>query len=172
MRTENGFTLIELLVSLGIIIIMTVLVLPNYRFGDSQLALQRTAHQAAQIIRLAQEYAISAKEYGGAVPAGYGVYFNASSEAQCILFADADGNHAYSGITEKVDTIVFEERIILTALGPGSGASLTILFLPPDPSVIFIPNGTSAFVTLNVKNETGSNPVNVQINKAGLIAIQ
>ena len=82
---SKAFTLIELLVVVSIIVLMTALTLPNYRLGDKQLALQRSAHRMAQNLRMAQGYAISAKEFNGTAPLGYGAYFDLTKPTAYIL---------------------------------------------------------------------------------------
>lgn len=146
---SKAFTLIELLVVVSIIVLITALTLPNYRFGDKQLALQRSAHKVAQSLRMAQEYAISAKDFNGTMPSGYGIYFALNQPTAYVLFADLDGNRAYSGINEKVEEISLESNIIFSDLVSGtSQSSLSIVFIPPDPTIIFNPDSSLSVITL------------------------
>lgn len=149
---SKSFTLIELLVVVSIIVLMTALTLPNYRLGDKQLALQRSAHRLAQTLRTTQEYAISAKTFQGAVPSGYGMYLDLAQPASYILFADVNGDGVYSGASEKVEGINLEVNVVLGELVPATpSSSLTIVFIPPDPTTIFNPDATSAKITLKAK---------------------
>lgn len=138
----------ELLVVTGIIVLMTALVLPNYRLGDKQLALQRSAHKMAQSLRMVQEYAISAKEFNEAVPNGYGAYFNLNQPDSYILFADINGDYAYSGSGETVEEIDLENQIRLTEITPVSEGFLTIIFIPPDPAIFFYPDASLSAITI------------------------
>jgi prepilin-type N-terminal cleavage/methylation domain-containing protein len=169
---NRGFTIIELLVVTSIIVIMTVLTMSNYKFGDDKLAIKRSAYRVVQTLRMAQEYAISSKATGGVVPAGYGVYFNLHTPATCILFADLNNDQAYSGVAEKVEVISFEDQIALQALSPmDSTSSLAIVFIPPDPSTVFTPDAGTALISLyNIAIE-GTLYENIMVNKAGLIYI-
>lgn len=169
---SKSFTLIELLVVIGIVVLLTALTLPNYRFGDRNFALQRSAHKITQSLRLAQEYAISAKVFsGGAVPLGYGMHFDLDQPSYAILFADVNGDQRYSGISEKAEEIVFETDVILSTLNPmATGSSLTLIFIPPDPTVVFLPDAATAVITLKTKGALTQK--SVQINKAGLVAVQ
>ncbi len=150
---SRAFTLIELLVVVSIIVLMTALTLPNYRSGNNQLALQRSIHKMAQDLRMAQEYAISAKEFNGAVPAGYGAYFDLDQPNSYIIFADLiPADQEYSGINEKVEEINLETNIILTDLVPVTPQkSLTIIFVPPNPTIVFKPDASLSAMTIGVK---------------------
>lgn len=146
---SKAFTLIELLVVISIIILMTSLTLPNYRYSDKQFALQRSAHKMAQSLRMIQEYAISAKEFNGQVPSGYGAYFDLAQPGSYILFADLDGGRTYSGANENVEVISLENNVVLSGLAPISpGSSLTVVFNPPDPDTFFSPDAALSVITL------------------------
>jgi len=51
-RGEQGFSLPELLVVIAIIVLMTGLMLPNWRSGDRTLTLNRVVSKAGQSIYL------------------------------------------------------------------------------------------------------------------------
>ena len=164
---NKGFTLIELVVVIGIIVLLTALTLPNYRAGDKQLSLQRSVSKLSQDLRRAQEMAMSSREFIGAPPTfrgGYGIYFNLSQPGQYILFADLDNENDYD-TGEAVETLVLESKIIIDSLSPSG--PLTIVFIPPDPTIVFSPDAAIASITV-INEETKT----VQINKAGLIAIE
>jgi prepilin-type N-terminal cleavage/methylation domain-containing protein len=146
---KKGFTLIELLVVIGIITLITALVLPNYRAGDKTLALQRTVHKLSQDLRRAQGLAISAKDFAGESPDGYGLYFDLNQPTRYILFADLNDDKLYSGPGEKVEEIFMESKMEIVELSPSDGSTLTVFFAPPDPSVFFTPD-SSLLATITV----------------------
>ncbi len=149
---SKGFTLIELIVVTGIIVLITALTLPNYKAGERQFALQRSAHKLSQDLRRAQQLAISAEEFEGQVPSGYGIYLNKNQPTQYILFVDLNSDGQYSGLSEIVEEINLEKRVKITELNPiEMDSSLTITFRPPDPATIFYPDGFSALVTLEAE---------------------
>jgi prepilin-type N-terminal cleavage/methylation domain-containing protein len=165
---RKGFTLIELLVVTSIIVFLTALILPNYRQGDKKLALERSVHKLAQDVRRVQDMALSSKEFQGQVPAGYGIYLNKNQPTQYVLFADLDGDSQY-GLNEGLETLELEDRVEIDSLSPGS--PLTVVFIPPDPDIVFWPDGSLATVTLRTTGAISSSK-SVEINKAGLIAVE
>jgi len=161
--TNKGFTLVELLVSIFIIVLMAGIILANYRVGGQQFALQRSANKLAQDIRRAQQMAMSAKEFQGMVPIGYGIRF-AQDYNKYVIYADC-GNyttqcttyHCYDGpgpLTgsdddpdwvgtpcngkgEKVEEVTLESGITVDLASNWGRAMLMarVVFIPPDPSV-------------------------------------
>ncbi|MBI2626176.1 MAG: prepilin-type N-terminal cleavage/methylation domain-containing protein [Candidatus Nealsonbacteria bacterium] len=168
---SKAFTLIELLVVLAIITVLTAITVPNYRGGDKQLALQRSASKLAQDLRRAQEMSMSAKEVSGAIPYGFGIYFNSASPNNYIIFADLDNSHHRNAGDADLETIALELNIRISALSPVS--SFSILFAPPDPTVWInrLSSGVTAAITLGIIGDAISNQI-ISANNAGLIAIE
>lgn len=163
---SKAFTLIELLVVVSIVVILTALILPNYRAGDDQFAILRIVHQVSQDLRRSQELAISVEDFNGNMPGGYGVHFSLNEGDRYIIFADLDGDRVYSGPNERVEEIIFEGAALISSLNPVSaGNSLDIFFAPPDPVIYFFPDGADAVIKVQIKSLEKS----IQVNKAGLI---
>jgi len=149
----------------GIIILLSALVLPNYRTGESQLALQRSANKLAQDIRRAQGMAMSAKEFEGVVPpGGYGINFQTNLTSY-ILFADLNNNKVFDS-GEAIETLSLERGVKISNLSPAS--PLTISFTPPDPTVNINPSNSLAIITLSNNGQTKI----IKVNKAGLIYVE
>jgi len=167
---NKGFTLVELLVVISIISLLSLLLLTNYRAGDAQLKLQRSSYKLAQDIRRAEEMAISAKDFQGIIPGGYGIYFNLNQPSQYILFADLNSNKQYN-VAEAVEILKFENTVSLQTLVPiSANNSLTVIFSPPDPTINFSPDAASASIT--IKTVGAAIQKTIQINKVGLISVQ
>ena len=101
--SQKAFTLLEITVVIAIIGLLAVIVLANYRGGEKQSALLRSAHRLAQDLRQAEEMAISSRktpegceqiEEGVFPKGGYGIRFEKDSDSY-ILFADCDSEGDY-----------------------------------------------------------------------------
>ena len=170
---HKGFTLLELLIVTAIIVLLTALILPNYKSGSHQLALQRSAQKLAQDIRRAQEMAMSSKKVSGQIPYGFGIHLDSSSEDSYILFADLNNNHHRDAIIDQdLETIKLESGIKISSLLPVSAFS--VVFVSPDPTV-WINDASSGVTTAQITLATKINLNNKQIisvNNAGLITVE
>jgi len=191
--STKGFTLLELTVVIAIIILLSGIVLTNYRVGEREYALLRSAHKLAQDLRTVEKMATASetlpsaifpsdKDNGGFPKGGYGIFFQNNSNSY-ILFADCDGDKEYdetgaalscaeatsdTPYPEGIKELFLEEKIKISNLYPSSPFSIT--FFPPDP-VIEIKSGellyNSATITITYDGETKT----VKINTVGLIEI-
>jgi len=191
--STKGFTLLELTVVIAIIILLSGIVLTNYRVGEREYALLRSAYKLAQDLRQVEKMATASetlpsaifpsdKDNGGFPKGGYGIFFQNNSNSY-ILFADCDGDKKYdetgaalscaeatsdTPYPEGIKELFLEEKIKISNLYPSSPFSIT--FFPPDP-VIEIKSGglsyNSATITLTYDGEIKT----VKINTVGLIEI-
>lgn len=194
---NKGFTLLEITVVIVIIIFLSTIFVINYRGGEKQFALKRSAHKLAQDLRGAQEMALAGQEFKGIFQGGYGIHFTVTPETEktgeYTLFVDCKdlsgsdnkvfdsvnttcddctGNCVDNILSEEVEIISLEEGIYISELSPSlSGDPLSILFFPPDPTVTI--NGdpiiNSASITLTFD---GQSTKTVSVNKAGLIEVE
>lgn len=144
----KGFTIIELIVVIAIIVTISAVVLADYRSGNDQLALQRSAHKLAQDLRRAQEMAMSSAEVGGSVPPGVGIVLHRIFEngTQYRMYADNNGNNRFDNLEEFGEPIPLERGVYIkeirreTGMMPNPDSHWgSINFRPPDPVVnIFI----------------------------------
>lgn len=184
MRNKRGFTLLEITVVVAIISLLATIFLANYRGGERQFALKRSAHKLAQDLRTVQEMALSGQRTPPALfgeeifpRGGYGIYFSPDSNSY-ILFADCNDNKEYdpSGpatscleaspaipYPEKIKDLFLEEGVKISELS--TGPSLSITFFPPDPTITISPPANFATITLSFDNLSRQ----VYINTAGLI---
>lgn len=175
MNKDNikGFTIIELLVVLAIIIIITGIVIFNIGSERQNSALLRSAQKLSLDLRRAQSFAFSSKTYRTiGVPCGWGLHFNGVNSTSYIIFADLavlpdcsdrDFVRATSG-TEDFETTNLEPGISINSL---SGNLSDVVFTPPDPTVKFIPDQTSASIVFINKNGVTRT---ININKTGFIS--
>ena len=177
---NRSFTLIETIVVIGIIALLTALILPNYRVGQRQFALQRSAHKLSQDLRRAQEMAMSAalsEETGGEVPeGGYGIQLEETNTY--ILFGDKNSNHSYdSGSDYWIEAPEIEKEVTIKNFQvPGDERDkITVTFVPPDPQVLIkSPLGLElqwVKIILALKQDPDIT-MTVYVNKAGLITVE
>ena len=186
LTAQEGFTLLELITIVAIITTLSLIVLTNYRQGERQFALQRSAHKLAQDIRAVQEMAMSGQECQicspKVVPAGYGIFLEVSSVNQYVIYADIsptpDGNQFFSGDPpdQIVETITLESGVIIQDINTLPD-KVGINFSPPDPIIdIRFPLGEGdedisvAVITLSLKADNTKTKT-ITVNKVGLIDI-
>lgn len=170
---KKGFTLVETLVVMVIIVILSLIIIPNYNSIKQKLAFERSAFKLAQDIRMIQEMAMSAQEYPDCVGTddykyGYGIFLKEDEPEKYKLFADCNGDENYSfGADEILEEINFETGIEIDSL---SSNNLKIIFTPPDPIVAMKPASvsTAVIIIINEKGQTKS----ISVNKAGLIYVK
>lgn len=183
-KNLGGFTLIELSIVVSIILILSTVVLANYSAGQKELALSRSIYKLAQDLRIAQELAMSTKDFGSPPSppkGGYGIKFNVSEPNHYILFADCDADKNYDisgsagqcfnadvagGYPEKLEDISIEKNVKIYSLSAGN--NLIITFTSPNPDVYFNPDSSLVIITLSANGKQKS----VKVNKAGLIDIE
>lgn len=172
---KNGFTLVEVLVSISIIGILSVVILLNYRTGQNQASLTRSAAALETSIRNAQDLAASASEFGGSIPCGYGLrYVDSRNYSLYAGAADAANcqasNHNFQAGTDAVyeDAKIIEPRVVFKNSFPD------IFFEPPDPAT-YINNNRSIGVSTVIDLCLESDPSvcrSLTVDTAGRISIQ
>ena len=181
---NKGFTLLEITIVVSIIILLSVIFVANYRGGEKQYALKRSAHQLAQDIRRAQEMALSGQEFQGAFQGGFGIHLEVTSAEETTgtytLFVDCDnekdfdtGFTCYDCTGESCIGPLFSEEIEIFSFETGIKivTPLDIVFFPPDPEITINedPNLTETSVVLSFD---GQFEKTITINKVGLIEVE
>jgi len=161
---DKGFTLIELIVSIAIIGFVTTIGVVNYRSANKSSVLQLEAYKAATDIRRAQNMALGAIEFNGAVPAAWGAHFNIASPDQYLIFADINDDKVYNASDGVLATIMLKNNVTLDIAG-----AINVAFVPPDPTTYL--NGLSGGeVSINLKDQAG-NKYEIKVNVLGLIDV-
>lgn len=184
--TKGGFTLIELLVVTSVIVILSGIILVNYRTGQRQFALQRSAYKLAQDIRRAQEMAMSARECspppsscpsGSGVPAGgYGFYIKKTEVNSYKIYADSGDSPGAEKYTsgEEIETIYLEKGVYIKDFNP-LAANFSINFKPPDPTIKIKKadeNGSDEVKITIALEADSSKTKTITVNTAGLIEVE
>jgi len=162
-----------------IMVLLTTLVLANYREGSSQFALDRSAHRLAHELRRVSSFSLSAKEFQGSVPlTGYGIFIDRTwDNKKYRIYADtADANEFYTFNDSVIETIELEKGVFIKDITTSlvSRNEISVNFKAPDPAIKItheLGEAPDVFVILALESDdTISKQVNV--NKAGLIAIE
>ena len=180
-KSGAGFTITELLVVIAVIILMTGLILPNWRSGEQSLALDRVVHKAGQDVRRAQELSLRAQAFDNCPQdtsiTGYGIVFDTSwSSTQYRLFAncksDGSADDYTFGSNDMVlseGTITLENGIEIALVSPTPQAS--IVFIPPTPQVFINGDqGENAHISFQRTDGEGS-PKTLNITRKGVIDV-
>ncbi|MFH2136366.1 MAG: GspH/FimT family pseudopilin [Patescibacteria group bacterium] len=165
LRSKGGFTIIELLVSLGIFIIVTTMVVTNFRGGSRSDELKIAAETVASNLRRAQNMALAGEQFEGITPAGgYGIYFNLGNPDKYIIFADKNGNLAYdAGEVLPDGLITLPPNMVIVGVLPA--ASSAVVFKPPKPTV-YINGGTvNDIIAVTVKHNLSGKSKKIVLNR-------
>lgn len=177
---KGGFTVIEVLVAAGIVVVLLVYFLMNFKGFDNQLALNNEADKLVTVLRQAQIYALVGQTYGG-VRYNYGLHVDECASGNCnyTLFYDFDGDNHYdiSPTDETLESnnllkIVFVDDLQVGASAP---TELDIIFKPPTSTIHFYSNSLelseeSAQITIE-NNSGGQKTISIN-NISGQIDIQ
>jgi type II secretory pathway pseudopilin PulG len=125
-----------MLVVMGIIGILVVLLLANYRGREKQYELNNAARQLVSNLRKAQNMAMS----GSGGYRGYGIYASGNSFSY-IIFGDKNDNQRYDGGDDILEAIQMPSKTKILSVSPSSGGGLSVNFRPPAPTTYI--NGQS-----------------------------
>lgn len=188
--TKRGFTVIELVVSIGIIMMLTILFVVNYRTTNKRTDLIMAAQNLVASFHYAQNNTLGLVKYGGIVPAGgWGIILNtaSSSNNSYSMFADlnAPGTSGYLDYDpESEGDVDLGARIInlppgiiissLKTLEDSSVNQVNVTFLPPDPqtNIYNLDNlSTSTKLIIELKETINNSIKTIQVNFLGLAEV-
>lgn len=183
-RNNNGFTIAELVVAAGIIAMISVLVIANFRGSGQKAALDNEAERLSAILRQANINSLIGLTANGSRPAGgYGLHM-VTCQANCSywLFADTNADYLYNATEPEaafaqrfgmLDDDVFIHQIALLPEEEDQSDSLDIIFLPPQGLVYINGSNTAsaAEITLGFKNTAYTKVITLDA-KSGRINIE
>ncbi|MBL1434266.1 type II secretion system protein [Candidatus Wolfebacteria bacterium] len=197
---KKGFTLIELLVSIGIMIVITSVALVQHNQFNETLALTNLAYEVGLSVRQAQVFGISVREFDGSSRVGsaedflYGVHFeyDPGNRAEYVLYADLNGDQAFTNDTEIVETTTitrgnYVDRFCGIRAGVatcstglnsvGALESLSIQFRRPNPDAVIVgrtPSGISSYESaiIVLQSPDGVSERCVRIRPTGQVSIE
>jgi prepilin-type N-terminal cleavage/methylation domain-containing protein len=137
-RLYSGFTLIELLVSLFILVVLTTIILADFRRGEKQTRVRLSADIVTTAIRTAQNYTLSGKQLDQSTCTIGGV-LEKSAVAYYAHFHVNDVPHVHAedkcGIHHRIGNFPLLQQVRLKSDGLIiDGAALTemrVVFYPP-----------------------------------------
>lgn len=184
-KERFGFTLIELVVSIGIIMMVTVLFISNYKSSNKRTDLVMTAQEMVSDLHAAQNNALGLVKYNNIVPAGgWGISFD-TTKNYYTLFADlnapamlgymdydssSEGNVNYGA---RVTNLSSNVAIASLKIGNSYVAKANVTFLPPDPVTnIYSDGATSTVIEIQLKDLNNPNSIKtVRVNFLGLAEV-
>lgn len=174
---KSGFTMVELIVTIGIFMVLTSVVLSNYRNYDTNALFANASEDVVLALRQAQVYGVGVKRTSGSdFGKAYGVYFDIGNQIK--IFADLNGNGTYQPADRLVETITWKSPIAITGLTCGfsacGGSGLSVTFLRPNPDAIINNSSvTSATIAMwNGVSGVGSKRSTTTISSTGQISFQ
>lgn len=178
---SSGFTLVELLVTLGIFMVMTGVVLANYRTYNTGALFANASEDIVLALRQAQVYGVGSKGEGTSFTTPYGVYFLRSTPSQIIIFADKDSNGLYSSADDTmIETIKWPSNVKIDAstgitCDADSNASVVgVTFNRPNPSAVITKSTLADCANLGkikIIDTNTNKTVSVTITTAGQISL-
>ncbi|MBI5465698.1 MAG: prepilin-type N-terminal cleavage/methylation domain-containing protein [Candidatus Kerfeldbacteria bacterium] len=137
--SRGGFTIIELLVSMSVFLIVTSIVVANFRQGSQRDDLQQSALLISSLLQQAQAYALAGRTTASSVPAGgYGLYLDLANKNQAVFFPDFNSNGLYDSASETVTgwQYTLSGKVELSSLSvanptPQATSPVAFTFRPP-----------------------------------------
>lgn len=144
---QKGFSLTELLVTIAVFLMLSTMVLANYRAFNRNIAIEAQAHEVASKVREAQLAGISVQSQNGVYP-GYGVFADMAATNSYVFFVDTvvPLNRLYNGVAESVETITLKQGARIQSIcGSLTGGACTaplnrvhVTFLRPNPEATIL----------------------------------
>jgi len=139
--SRAGFTIIELLVSMTIFLIITSIVVANFRQGSQRDDLQHGALLVASLLQQAQTYALAGRvtadlnQVSQVPPGGYGIYLATASKDKVLFFPDFNGNGLYDSNTETIGgwqySLAKDVELESLAVSESNEPTVAFTFRPP-----------------------------------------
>ncbi len=161
LKKRLGFTLMEVLISMSIFIIILSLTMVNHRQGEHTNTFRLQSLNVEDSIRGVQNMALTGKEIDGSIPDAYGIYFSETGN-NVVVYGD-DGDNLFDDSNDSI----YSEMSLDGGVGFNSytlfcdefvpSASLNIVFVPPQPTMIINNNSTcsSSIIFMESDNASG-----------------
>ncbi len=92
----RGFSLVEMVVVVAIVVIISTVTILSYVRTGERVALGNAANDLVGRVREAQANAMAVRRHANGQYPSWGIYIDLATPKQTILYADLDGNSAYT----------------------------------------------------------------------------
>jgi type II secretory pathway pseudopilin PulG len=139
-KNRKGFTVLELVVVTGIMVILMVGVMTNFRGYEHKSLLDTETDKIFSVLRQAQIFSLTGQLFNGS-RYNFGVHFETCSSGSCeyVLFADLDDDKRYDA-GEEYEQSEFNilEGVFVQNMNVGGAVSeLDVLFEAPLGEIYF-----------------------------------
>ena len=151
-----------MIVVMAIIVILSTLVLANYRDGRKRYALAQSAQQLASDLRKVQN--MSMNGVGITVNrAGYGVYAKEGNTSY-LIYSNTNAAQNYQPSDETIEIVNLANNVKITAISTVNDKA-DVYYKSPDPITYFKSPGnpTIIVITLGMDDFTGTETVTVTL---------
>lgn len=153
MPQNSGFTLIELLVTIGILVLVMGMIMPNFNFFQNQSALDATAQEIISALKLAKNKTLASENR-----TSFGVYFDNN---KYTIFEGA----AYDPASPANDSRIINPSLKIANINLGGGGN----------AVVFerLSGNTANYGTIKIEQASDSTKnKSIFIDPAGLISLE
>lgn len=177
-KRQEGYTFIEMLIVFAIVAMLSGMIMTNYVQHRKEEVLINETYKVAQLIRRAQNLALSPRDISDSVGTlavadinSYGVYFDVSSNKATLFADDKDSGNQFSydaGQDRISDELVLSKEVKIGSVDP---ASLNISFEPPDPTTRITGEAITATIRVELIDDS-SRFKTVEVNATGLVEVK
>ena len=169
-RDKKGFTLIELMVVVSIMILLSALLLADFRSGQRRYVLNQSVQRLASDLRKAQNMAMGGVDVAVLEYYGFGIETNPAERPTSYRFyADKNGDQEYDDNDDILETVTLVGGVMIT-----SASSFDIFFASPFAAT-FINKSNAPGIDGLIKIEIpgfGLPARFARVNTSGLIQIE
>lgn len=169
---RSAFTLIELLVSIGIFVIISSMLLANFRSARNRDAVTAAADVLAAHVEELRAMAVASTGDRDAV--AFGVHASTADDDRYIRFGDrASGTRGSYDVGEELPGGVFTLPSAVRIVEVVPAAVTDVSFAIPRATVLFTAGNASGAVRITLAHRTSGDRKTVTINRiSGLVSIE
>lgn len=187
---SGGFTMIELLVTIGVSLMLTGVVLANYRTFSTNAEFANASEDVVLALRQAQVYGAGTKGNttvcppvtGTSFACAYGVFLTLFEPQIITVFIDVNNNKIYDLGEQLGDAVKWSKNISITSLQCGvlpctgrvGGGEMNVTFIRPNPDAYITDASGALFdkgTIVLTDAKTGKNST-ITLTSAGQISVQ